>query len=49
MAIDRSRTAALAGAILAGLFALTQLPMMMREARTADAAANAVALTEVQE
>ncbi len=35
--------------ILAGLFALTQLPMMMREARTADAASTTAVLTELQE
>ena len=35
--------------ILAGLFALTQLPMMMREAREADPTEAAGALTELQE
>ncbi|MBE7219087.1 MAG: septation protein IspZ [Caulobacteraceae bacterium] len=35
--------------ILAALFAATQLPMMMREARAADAGASVAALTEVQE
>ena len=35
--------------VLAGLFALTQLPMMMREARHAEAAKAAGELTQVQE